>query len=146
MTQYWLTPLTNRQPLILGEQRIRCSEDAEFLLFLAELKNVHSKFLPMFKSRLLLNDDEGICGDGLQEIDLSMPGEIVFDGVQYSLSHCAESFVERLIHPSELLKELKNVIDLDQSVHFTEQQQGFFQICQSWLLCHWQIILLKEES
>ncbi|MBA2938109.1 hypothetical protein HZF08_07305 [Paenibacillus sp. CGMCC 1.16610] len=141
MTRYWLTPIVNDSPLVLGADRIHCTPLKE-LESLRELANgKHPRLLAMFKSSLLLSDDEELCGSELVELDLEQFEAISFDGKPFHLSHCAEAFLDRLLTRKEAL-ELVSCLKCD----VDSEHSNWINQWLRWLESGYDVILLREDG
>ncbi|MFC5450213.1 hypothetical protein [Paenibacillus aestuarii] len=140
MTKYWLTPIVNRSPLLVGRERIVCEPLAE-LEKLREIANgLHPRLLPMFKASMLLSDDPDVCGAEADELELASEDDIVFDGTVLHLSHCAEAFLDRLL----TIRETQGLVY--QLAANSERLQSWKQLWLSWLDAGWAVILLREDG
>ncbi|SDM89704.1 hypothetical protein SAMN04487897_101410 [Paenibacillus sp. yr247] len=144
MTRYWLTPIVGYSPLVLGADRMECTPIPELEAF-REIANVkHPRLLSMFKSSLLLSDDEEICGSELVELDLSQREGVVFDGNHFHLSHCAEAFLDRLLKRQEALDMVSSIDDgclENHAQHIIWKNQWL-----RWLESGYDVILLREDG
>jgi hypothetical protein len=143
MSRYWLVPLWNRAPLELGAGRICCEDSYELTDFRDHLSKLHPWMLPMFKASLLLSDEsEQACGTGESDIRLDDEGSIIFDDTVYSLSHCAEAFVDRLPNPEEASKWLKKA----DTMNWSPSHRAWLDIMLEWNRQGFDIMLIKEEN
>ncbi|MFD0692777.1 hypothetical protein ACFQZT_01590 [Paenibacillus sp. GCM10027628] len=145
MTRYWLTPIVNREPLRFGADRICCDPLEVLDHFRDTAHMLHPRLLPMFKSNLLLSDDEELCGSEFIELDLSEADDVVFDGNPYYLSHCAEAFLDRLLNVPEVL-QMVSTMDLAYLEAPFDKQQLWKQQWMAWLKSGWDVILLREDG
>lgn len=144
MTRYWLTPILRYSPLVLGSERMICLPDADFEAFRQLAGNQHPRLLSMFKSSLLLSDEEDVCGSDLVEIDLTHESDIVFNGKPYHLSHCAEAFLDRLLNRREamaMVKAMEKQCDADNGMNDVWTKQWL-----QWLEAGYDIVLLREDG
>jgi hypothetical protein len=144
MARFWLTPVTAWSPLMFGEQRILCEDQAAFHDWRQSLYAVNPRLLPLFKAGLLLSDgeedDEALsCGIDDELIDWASGKAIVFDGQPLHLSHCGEAFLDRLLQPKDALALLVNA-------NIEVQDQIWSPLFTEWLLQGWSVIVLKEEA
>ncbi|MDR6551349.1 hypothetical protein [Paenibacillus qinlingensis] len=144
MTLYWITPILSYSPLVLGAERIMCQPDAEFEAFRQLAGRQHPRLLAMFKSSLLLSDEEEMCGSELVELDLTHEGDIVFDGEPFHLSHCAEAFLDRLLNKRET-KALVMAMDEQKEVCY-EMHEGWIKQWLTWMDAGYDIVLLREDG
>ncbi|TXK77124.1 hypothetical protein [Paenibacillus sp. N3.4] len=144
MARYWLTPIIDTTPFTLGAERIECAPLSELEAFRELAHKSHPRLLPMFKSNLLLSDDEDVCGSELAELDLLDEKAIVFNGNPYYLSHCAEAFLDRLLKPQQA-SEFVSSMDLSE---FTPQAnaQAWRKQWHHWLKSGYDVILLREDG
>ncbi|CAN7442160.1 hypothetical protein LJR153_002935 [Paenibacillus sp. LjRoot153] len=144
MTRYWITPILSYSPLMLGAERISCFPDEEFESFRQLAGHQHPRLLPMFKSSLLLSDEEEICGSDLVELDLTHDGNIVFNGEPFHLSHCAEAFLDRLLTRQESKALLMAMVE------HREASQGMHEVWINqwlkWIEAGYDIVLLREDG
>jgi hypothetical protein len=144
MSRYWLTPVLSRLPLKLGADRISCEASADLDAFRAKLHRVHPWLLPMFKTSLLLSDDDEACGSITTEIKLSQGQELIFDGEPFDLSHCAEAFFDRLLYPEKIVFLLN--FDANPSSDWTPDQLNWLEHISKWLHEGHEVILLREDG
>ncbi|NQX65436.1 hypothetical protein HQN90_04770 [Paenibacillus alba] len=144
MTRYWLTPILGYSPLVLGSERIHCTPLADLEAFRLIASRKHPRLLPLFKSGLLLSDDEDVCGSELVELDLSELEDIVFNGDPYHLSHCAEAFLDRLLTRQETWELVSSIseIDWDDQDHDVKWKQQWLR----WLEAGFDVIMLREDG
>ncbi len=148
MAYFWLTPIISKKPLALGAERIKCEPLVEITNFRQKLDMTHAWLLPLFKANLLLADDNTeVCGNDNEELTLSLAAaeDIVFDGLPYVLSHCAENFLERLLTIEQTLQGLD-----DAGAAFDELwspvQRGWLAFMLKWLQLNCEIIIVREEE
>jgi hypothetical protein len=144
MSVYWLAPLTSRDPLVIGEARRKCGGEM-FESFRAKVQRLSSpRHLMMFKSALLLSDDDDACGDeGETGIDFNREGDIHFAADQLSVSHCAEAFFDRLPNPREW-REAFPLFEKS-SEHWSEQDRLWLQVMEQWTAHDFTIVLIRED-
>jgi hypothetical protein len=141
MSRYWLTPILSRHPLKLGADRICCEATDDLDGFRAKLHRLHPWLLPMFKTSLLLSDNDEVCGSTTTEIEWSLADELVFNGEPFHLSHCAEAFFNRLLGAEKAAALLS--LDVEMS-DWTPVQLNWFEHISKWLHEGQEVILLRE--
>lgn len=143
MIRYWLTPIYRVEPFTLGDERVLLSPLDEIKKFRQILHNLHPWLLPLFKTDLLMGNEEevGMCRLDEMNIDLSQKGDIQFMGDDMLLSHCAEAFIERLLRPLEAASYLQ-LMDLN---ILSEYQRLWFSKLTLWYGQQYRVILLKED-
>jgi hypothetical protein len=146
MSRYWLTPVLSRLPLKLGSDRISCEATADLDAFRAKLHRVHPWLLPMFKTSLLLSDDDEVCGSTTTEIKLSDVQELVFDGEPLYLSHCAEAFFDRLLGAEKIASLLNFDVKSNPNSDWTPVQLYWLGYISKWLQEGQEVILLREDG
>ncbi|MFT9847999.1 hypothetical protein [Aneurinibacillus sp. REN35] len=104
----WLTPVQMTEDgWMLGKARAAYAE-ADLQPISSVLREIHPRLLPTVKAAILPDEpeEEGAvaCGTAA-DFDLSVQGDIVFDGRLWQLSHCGESFFQMLL-PHEEVKAL----------------------------------------
>ncbi|NOV03444.1 hypothetical protein [Paenibacillus planticolens] len=142
MTRYWLTPIVSYSPLVLGADRIDCTPPGSLEMLREQANGKHPRLLAMFKSSLLVSDDEELCGSEFVELDLGHADAICFDGNPFHLSHCAEAFLDRLLTRKEAMQLVSalNERDLDaESINWKNQWLR-------WLESGCDVILLREDG
>jgi hypothetical protein len=142
MSRYWMTPILCRLPLKLGD-RISCEATADLDAFRAKLHRLHPWLLPMFKTSLLLSDDDEVCGSATTEIEWSHAHELVFDGEPFHLSHCAEAFFDRLLGAEKVASLLNFDIEMSD---WTPVQLDWLEHISKWLHEGQEVILLREDG
>jgi hypothetical protein len=148
MAHFWLTPLISKEPLILGADRFKCLPVTELALFRQALDAVHPWLLPLFKANLLLNDGlNDSCGIDGDELTLSLAEaeDIVFDGMPYELSHCADNFLERLLKIEQTQLALVEAGAADEEL-WTTSQQLWLEHMSKWLAAGMEVIIIREEE
>lgn len=148
MAHFWLTPLISKEPLILGADRFKCLPVTELALFRQALDAVHPWLLPLFKANLLLNDGfDDSCGIDGDELTLSLAEaeDIVFDGMPYELSHCADNFLERLLKIKETQFALVEAGALNKDI-WTASQWQWLQQMSKWIAADMEVIIIREEE
>ncbi|MDU0201647.1 hypothetical protein ACYEXS_02770 [Paenibacillus sp. MAH-36] len=141
MTRYWLTPIVNNSPLMFGADRINCTPLKALESFREMANGKHPRLLAMFKSSLLLSDDEELCGSELVELDLEQFKAISFDGEPFHLSHCAEAFLDRLLTRKEALELVSSLkCDVD------SEHSNWINQWLRWLESGYDVILLREDG
>jgi hypothetical protein len=147
LPRYWLTPIISRTPLKLGAERISCDPLTELEGFRSKLHIVHPRLLPMFKAGLLLSDEEEACGTDSGDLDWSTGDNIVFDSNPYTLSHCAEAFLDRLLSADESASLLHVAVQGNwDGGAWTSRQQDWLDACLGWLKQGQEVILLREDG
>jgi hypothetical protein len=148
MAHFWLTPVVNKEPLILGAERLKCSPVAELTLFRQAMDAVHPWLLPLFKANLLLSDGlDDSCGMDGDELTLSLAEaeDIVFDGKPYLLSHCADHFLERLLKIEHTQLGLVEAGAANKAL-WTASQQLWLEHMSKWLAAGKEVIIIREEE
>jgi hypothetical protein len=146
MSRYWLTPVLGRLPLKLGSDRISCEASADLDAFRAKLHHVHPWLLPMFKTSLLLSEDDEVCGSTTTEIEWSHAHELVFDGQPFDLSHCAEAFFDRLLGAEKAASLLNDDVRANPYGDWTPVQLNWLGHISKWLHEGREVILLREDG
>lgn len=141
MTIYWLTPLLNRDPFIMGSERMKC-HPADLESFRSKLSSVfHPRLLMLFKASTLVSDEEDICGnDGNLELKLDARTDIVFNE-SLPLSHCAVAFLDRLL----TIEETRLLLNDVSSVLWDEHELGWFHAMKEWNTQGYDVIIVKED-
>lgn len=142
MTRYWLTPIVNYSPFVLGADRMNCTPLKALESFRELANGRHPRLLAMFKSSLLLSDDEELCGSELVELDLELFESISFDGKPFHLSHCAEAFIDRLLTRKEALELVTSLPESDVVPEHSRWRQQWLR----WLESGYDVILLREDG
>jgi hypothetical protein len=143
MSRYWLTPILSRLPLKLGADRICCEATDDLDAFRAKLHLLHPWLLPMFKTSLLLSDDNEVCGPTTTEIEWSHGYELVFDGEPFQLSHCAEAFFVRLLGTEKAAALLSFDVEMSD---WTPVQLNWLEHISKWLHEGQEVILFREDG
>ncbi|WP_426447754.1 hypothetical protein ACP26L_26125 [Paenibacillus sp. S-38] len=144
MAGYWLVPLeTGGNSVELGGDRILLEPEERRIAFMDTLKALHPRLSLTFKSHLLPGEEEAqACGldaaefllSGGKGIALHYPGSAPADG--WTLSHCAEAYLDRLLPPAEIKAHLDAA---------GETGEEWIRIMRSWVNAGRGIILLREE-
>lgn len=142
MTRYWLTPIVNYSPFVLGADRIDCTPLKALESFRELANRRHPRLLAMFKSSLLLSDDEELCGSELLELDFEQFEAISFDGKPFHLSHCAEAFFDRLLTRQEALELVSSLHECDADPDQSSWKNQWLR----WLESGYDVILLREDG
>jgi hypothetical protein len=141
MTTHWLIPVTRYDGFTLfGHQRIAC-DSIRLQLFRERVSQCHPHALLSFKAPLLLSDEsEEVCGSLDLNVDWNNGQDIRFDSKPYSLSHCAEAFLDRSPDPEGLLACLHMMQIDDWPVDLVD----WLKLIQGWLENGSDVIILKE--
>lgn len=142
MTRFWLTPIVSYTPLVLGADRINCTPLIAVDKFRELANGGHPRLLAMFKSSLLLSDDEDLCGSELVELDLGHSDAIRFDGNPFHLSHCAEAFLDRLLTRNEAVQLVLSLNEGDLNAESIRWKNQWLR----WLESGCDVILLREDG
>ncbi|WP_409341284.1 hypothetical protein [Paenibacillus sp. MBLB4367] len=153
MANFWLTPVTNDDKLIVRAERLLCAPLFELNAFRERLSAVHARLLLLFKANLLPgDDDEDACGTEDAFIPLDGGLDIAFDGDPLELSHCAQAFFDRLPSARECLQWLEQCPGVGDGAAVNRNDAGWSPIQLEWLkaMIAWlqsgyQVILLREE-
>ncbi|MZQ81864.1 hypothetical protein GQF01_06915 [Paenibacillus sp. 5J-6] len=142
MTRYWLTPIVNYSPIVLGADRMDCTPLKALESFRELANRRHPRLLAMFKASLLLSDDEELCGSELLELDFEQSEAISFDGKPFHLSHCAEAFLDRLLTRKEALELVSSLHECDADPDQSSWKNQWLR----WLESGYDVILLREDG
>lgn len=148
MTRYWLTPVQFQgEEVVLLDERIQL-EPAEIAAdFMKRMKQVNSRLLISFKASLLLSEDaEAACGIGELPFDLGSKESIVFGPEALELSHCAQSYLDRLPSAMEVaggLSQLEaELVSTDANAVIVQ----WIRVIRSWLDRGFGVTLLREDE
>jgi hypothetical protein len=134
----WLTPVRETENgWLLGKERVVYPEP-QLAPLLHALRDVHPRLLPLVKAAVLPDeptaDETTACGTAA-DFDLSVPGDIVFDGRRWLLSHCGKSFFSILLPVNEALSLFMT------ASHISDEIIG--QIT-GWLKQGMYVVIIKE--
>jgi hypothetical protein len=142
MTSYWLTPIVQREPLILGKARILC-DHPDLDAFREKLRVIHPRCLMMIKSDIIPNDehDDAYCGSTESNVPYDNQQDLNFHEV-WGVSHCAQAFLDHL--PS--LNENKVFFQASKlnEQSWTEQQGAWLNQIKTWHEQGFDVILIRE--
>jgi hypothetical protein len=137
MVRYWLTPLSVDPSMTISGMR-ECMHVTQATDLLSRLARLHPRLLPSFKMEMLTSGDDDTCG-GSEATPLSVQfeqaGDVELVG-PWSLSHCGEAFIERLLPVETCLGLLAMLPESDVCPDV--------QKMQSWWNQGYRIIMVKE--
>ncbi len=142
MSHFWLIPVIEQEPLIVGKARVLCSHP-DIHEFRVKLNGIHARCLMMIKADTIPDDGtETICGGSA---DLSLPldnGEDLEIELKWGVSHCARAFLDHL--PS--LEDCQQFYSPEKlkSQSWTSQQLTWLQLIQQWIAAGWTPMLIRE--
>ncbi len=142
---FWLAPILTRSPFTIGKQRIQCASEP-FARFREQLQRLATpRHLLMFKAELLLSDDADFCGTTDAALpSLTIADDIIFDGKELVLSHCAEAFLDRLPDAREWQTFLTSHSQQTELVWTIEERQWLDTLAR-WSEQQYEIVVLREE-
>jgi len=149
MVNMWLTPVVSREPLTFGTGRLPVSPSPELTAFREKMNLIHPRFVSMFKAELLTSGEYGgddVCGPGGQDeyssFCVSLNGDVplVFDGKPWDLSHCGQSFVDRL--PS--VGEVKEWLAIARTLSWSDMELSMLALIDGWNLLGYDVVWIRE--
>jgi hypothetical protein len=148
MAVYWLVPVEQEDPLVLGADRISIGGGAAPDHFRAKLHRIHPRLLPMVKASILPGDpdeeaDLSACGAG-SDLPLHENVPLAFDGTPHVLSECGRAFIDRL----PLLREQMSLLDAavgSSDDDWTAEEREWLKLLLSWNETGRKAMLLKED-
>jgi len=140
---YTLVPIIRLEPLTLGADHIAL-DDAAGEAWKKSLQAIHPRWLPQLKeSALLAEEDSAFCVAG-GVFDYQRGQELVFDGEEFTLSHCAEHFVNFLMEPDQCLQLVAEHRDLLANHNGTAEQQAHLATLCSWWEQGYRVMFLQH--
>ena len=145
MARYWLTPVDDIDPLVLGSDRIPLAASESLAAFRSKLQQVHPRLLLLFKASLLLSDealDDSACGTGEEIVDLSRDGAISFASDSLRLSSCADAFLARLLSAKETKELVEKALAWDS---WNEEERSWLTTTRDWADQNRLVMLIRED-
>lgn len=143
MTVFWLTPIQQRDPLVLDGDRIPCLPGPDWDSFRSGLTAAHARALPLIKARILADNGMGETGCGLDRntVPLDNRRGLPFDGRPLRLSGCAQTFLDKLLPPEAVLELLSTTLYGPGS-----QEEAWLAAVRSWLRQGRQVMIIREDE
>lgn len=156
MEVHWLVPWRTGEMPAIGAQRLRLSDAGvvDVGQFRRKLESFHKRLLMLFKSELLLADEDEIadseidgaaCGVEELELPLGQAGELTFGSGGYRLSGCAEALLDRALTAAEALPLWREVLEAATNEGWPEGELTLLRLAESWTLSGHIVVLLREE-
>lgn len=149
MVKMWLTPVVSREPLTFGGDRLPVSQSPELTAFREKMNLIHPRFVNMFKAELLTSGEYGgddVCGPSGQDeyssfcVSLNGDEELAFDGQPWHLSHCGQSFVDRL--PSA--GDFRQWVAVARTMSWSDTELRWLGLMESWNLLGYDVMWIRE--
>lgn len=145
VTRFWLTPVSTLRPPTLGGERIRCEPGEAWSALLQLVERTRPRLLVPFKARLLAGEDgDGTCGGAPAPFDLTVSGDIVFDGDRLRLSDCGRAMLDKL-PDLRACGMAADAIAASLSPDVPSETASWIGSMRRWFETGWHVILLKEE-
>lgn len=148
MATYWLVPVEQEDPLVLGADRISLGGIAAPDNFRAKLHQIHPRLLPMVKASILPGDPEedadlSACGAG-PDLPLHENVPLAFNGLPHVLSECGRAFIDRLPLLREQMSLLAEAVRSSDG-GWTAEEREWLKLLLSWNETGRKAMLLKED-
>lgn len=153
MGTLWLTSAAVQADgaVVLGADRIALDEAPALAAFRGKLHRLHPWLLPFIKADSLASeDDDGdACGGGTAAFHLDGAEPIALGGEAMPLSHCGQSFFDRLPSPAATLERLRPALEA-QAVNGADRfdspyERELLTAMERWLSGEAAVILIKED-
>lgn len=140
---YTAVSIISDEPVTFGSEHLAL-DGAEGEAFKKAIQSLHPRLLPQLKeSALLSEEDSAFCVAG-GIFDYQRGQELVFDGADYRLSHCAENFFDFLLSPQECLQILEETQGSLANLLDGEQATGRLAVLTSWWEQGRRVLLLHH--
>jgi hypothetical protein len=141
---YTIVPILHDEPLTFSAEYLPL-EGAEGEAWKKAIQALHPRLLPQLKENALLEEEESAFCVAGGIFDYERGQELVIDGVQYTLSHCAEHFMDFLMSPAQCLQVVAENRPAIASVNVTDEQQARFALLSSWWERGYRVLLLQHS-
>ncbi|MGZ4164919.1 MAG: hypothetical protein ACXVDB_09325 [Tumebacillaceae bacterium] len=141
---YTIVPILQEQPLTIGKEYLPL-DGGEGEAWKKAIQAIHPRLLPQLKESALIEEEESaFCvAGGIFEYERGQ--ELVIDGVQYTLSHCAEHFMDFLMDPAQCLQVVQEHRSAFASATVTDEQQARLALVCSWWESGYRVLLLQHS-
>lgn len=140
---FTLVPIICLEPLTFGAEFIAI-DDAAGEAWKKSLQQLNPRWIPQLKeSALLAEEDSEFCVAG-GVFDYQRGQELVFDGQELVLSHCAEHFVNFLMEPEQCLQVAAEHRDWLATHNVTEENKRHFATLCSWWERGYRVLFLQH--
>lgn len=136
MRKFTAVPVVREEPLTFGADYLAL-DDAEAAAWKEMVQALHPRLLPQLKESALIEEEESefcVLG-GLFEYERGK--ELVIDGTNLRLSHCAEHFLDFLMPAEECLETVEN-----KNVH--EEGRARMSTLLSWWERGYRVLILQH--
>ncbi|MFD2169556.1 hypothetical protein [Tumebacillus lipolyticus] len=141
---YTVVPILQEQPLILSEEHLAL-EGAEGEAWKKAMQSLHPRLLPSLKESALLSEEESeFCVAG-GIFDYERGKELVIDGVELQLSHCAEHFLDFLMSAEDCLSVLAERQEMLAPLTASEEQRARLDRLTEWWQRGDRVLLLQHR-
>ncbi|KEO84517.1 hypothetical protein [Tumebacillus flagellatus] len=141
--KYTIVPIVSLDPVTFGAEHIAL-DDAEGEAWKKSIQTLHPKLLPQIKESALLEEaDSAFCAGG-GVFDYKRGQELVFDGVEFVLSHCAGHFLDFLQPSEECLKIVEEKADSFEKCNSAERERERWAILLKWWERGYPVFVLQH--
>jgi hypothetical protein len=141
---YTIVPILHDDPLTFGAEHLAL-EGAEGEAWKKAMQALHPRLLPQLKESALIEEEESAFCVAGGIFDYERGQELVIDGVQYTLSHCAEHFMDFLMMPEQCLHVVAEYTQKIASVNVTDEEQARFALLCSWWERGYRVLLIQHS-
>jgi hypothetical protein len=140
---YTIVPIIRDAPLTLGDNHLPL-DGTEGEAWKKAIQALHPRLLPQLKESALLSEEESaFCVSG-GIFDYERGKELVIDGTELRLSHCAENFLDVLMSPEECLQVIKVRSAELAAACQTDEQASRLQTLTNWWQNGWRVLIFKH--
>ncbi|HEU4963340.1 MAG TPA: hypothetical protein VFV52_05695 [Bacilli bacterium] len=141
--RYTILPVISRDPVTFGAEYLPL-DDAEGEAWKQAMQKVHPRLLPQVKESALVAEEESeFClAGGIFEYVRGQ--ELVLDGVEYTLSHCGEHFLDALQTSAQCLALVREQEGVVAAIQDTEQRQERLAQLLDWWQRGFDVMLLQH--
>ena len=140
---YTAVPIIGEEPLTFGGEHLAL-DGAEGEAFKKAVQSLHPRLLPQLKENALLSEEESAYCVAGGIFDYQRGKELVFDGEDYRLSHCAEHFVDFLLSSEECLRIVEEKRGSLANLLSGEKATGRLAVLISWWERGHRVLLLQH--
>lgn len=142
--RYTVVPIIHDEPLTFGAQHLPL-DGADGEQWKKAVQSLHPRLLPSLKENALLSEEESeFCVAG-GIFDYERGRELVIDGTELRLSHCAENFFDFLMSPEDCLRVLAERVEHVPEINSTEAHRERLAMLTSWWEQGFRVLMLQHQ-
>ncbi|ASS74420.1 hypothetical protein CIG75_05075 [Tumebacillus algifaecis] len=141
---YTVVPIIQDEPLTLGAEHLPL-DGSEGERWKKAIQSLHPRLLPSLKENALLSeeDSEFCVAGGI--FDYERGRELVFDGTELRLSHCAENFFDFLMAPVDCLHVLAERQEQCAEIESSADNRARLAVLTAWWEQGYRVLMLQHQ-